>query len=684
MKAWMSWGSFKGLEFKSVGMKLFVLFFTAIVLLSSVLGIVSYTVSKNTVLAEVSRATSGQIAQAADKLDLLFSQYEGLSRQLAVDTVLRNDLISVTDPRISIVDKTKAETRIKEKLNAVVLTDGRLHGVRLVSMDMVSNKSYGSMGSAGVSSAEAAKNKISEVIKADGQVLWFPTSVKGFMENESQSTMTMARFLKNLNFPNAQYILLIDVKERAVGKIFSEVTIGEHGVLRVLTPDNRIVHDPDPALLTQTSNITIPEGAEHSGTYFTEDDRMVTYHKMTTTGWNLVGFAPASDFLKAADRLLYVTLAVIAAAVAVAVLIGFYMMRSVGKPLNDMCLLMEEGERGNLKVRTGFRRKDEIGRLGESFNRMMAQIASLADQTGVSAKRVLATAGELAEMSRGTSQTAGEIAAAMEQIAQGTGTLAAEAERENQMADHIGAQMSKVAEANGVMQSAADRVLQVTGEGSEHMNSLVGKTAQLNEVNRTIVQNAELLKSKTLSIHQILELMNEIAHQTNVLSINATIEAARAGDAGRGFMVVANEIRHLADRSKESIQTVAGITQEISGEVQSAVNHLKTASPLFDEQLDSVRKAQEVFGNVRQQMDDFIREIEGSTSSVKKLMESQLSLTESIASASSIMQETSAATEEVASMSSEQHRVSAQLVKLSGTLEELSHQLQHSLVQFRT
>ena len=646
--------SLKGLEFRSLGMKLFVLFFTAIVLLSSVLGWVSYSVAKNTVLAEVSRATSGQIAQAADKLDLLFSQYEGLSRQLAVDTVLRNDLIAVTDPKLSIVEKTKAETRIKEKLNAVVLTDGRLQGARLVSMDMVSNKSYVSMGSSGVSSAEGARNKINEVIKADGQVIWFPTAVKGFMENENQSTMTMARFLKNLNFPNAQYILLMDVKERAVGKIFSEVTIGERGSLRVLTPDNRIVHDPEPGLLGQVSDITVPAGAEapHSGTYFTEDDRMVVYHKMETTGWYLSGFAPASDFLKAADRLLYVTLAVIAAAVAVAVLTGLYMMRSVGKPLNDMCLLMEEGERGNLKVRTGFRRKDEIGRLGESFNRMMAQIASLADQTGASAKRVLETAEELAEVSRGTSRTAGEIAAAMEQIAQGTGTLAAEAERENQMADHIGTRMSKVADANTIMQSTADRVLQVTGEGTEHMDSLVGKTTGLNEANRKIVQNAELLKNKTLSIHQILELMNEIAHQTNVLSINATIEAARAGDAGRGFMVVANEIRHLADRSKESIRTVAGITQEISGEVQSAVDHLKKTSPMYDEQLDSVRKAQEVFGSVRAQMDDFIRETGSSTSAVKELMESQLSLTESIASASSIVQETSAATEEVASMSS--------------------------------
>ncbi|NMO97427.1 methyl-accepting chemotaxis protein [Paenibacillus lemnae] len=674
----------KRLQFKSVGMKLFVVFFAAIVLLSSVLGWISYSVSRDTVLEQVSEATLGQVAQAGDKIDFLFAQYEGLSKQLAVDTLLREDLVTVSNPGVGIVEKTASETRIRERLNGIVNMDNKLQGVRLVALNLGTSNSYSSVGASGTTSSEAIKTKIDQVVKANGQTVWFPSEAKGFMGNETKATISMGRLLKNLNFPQATYVLVMDVKERAIGDMLGNVQIGQNGKLRVLTAENRIVYDPDVNNLMQTSEIVVPANSGDQGTFYTEQDQMVVYQQMKTAPWLLAGYAPSGDFLQATDKLWMVTLIVVGAAILIAVLIGLYMMRDIGKPLNDICLLMEEGEQGNLQVRTSFHRQDEIGRLGKSFNRMMEQISNLADQTRLSAQQVLLTAGELAEVSRSTSQSAGEIAAAMEQISQGAGSLAVQAEQENHLADHIGTQMSRVTESNTIMQGAADDVLEVAGVGSGHMTRLVEKTEQINRVNRKIVHDAEQLKEKTSSIHKILELMNEITKQTNILSMNATIEAARAGAAGKGFMVVADEIRELAVRSKQSIGTVAAITMEIHQEVQHAVDALKNSSPMFDEQLHSVQEAQEVFGNVRQQMDGFLSEIQDSTTSIQGLLDSQKLLTDSITSGASIVQETNAATEEVASMSAEQHRVSERLVSLSGTLEKLSKQLEESLVRFRT
>ncbi|PJN50078.1 Methyl-accepting chemotaxis protein McpC [Paenibacillus sp. GM2FR] len=671
-------------QFKAVGMKLFVIFFTTIVLLSSALGILSYFISKDTVMDQVSEATSGQMMQAADKLDFLLAQYEAASRQWALDTVLREDLITVSTADIGIRDKTEAENRIREKLNGMASSDKRLQGMRLVAPNLQAQSSYNSTGLSGMSSADSVKAKIDRIIQADGEPVWFPTEVQGFMENEKTATMTMGRLLKNLKNPDAQYILLIDIKDEAVGEVLANLKIGNNGQMRIVADDNRIVHDMDTAQLMQPSTITVPQEVEEGGIYYTADEQMVVYTPLKTAPWHMVGFAPVSDFVQATDKLLAVTLVVIVAAILIAVLIGYYMMRSIGRPLNQMCSLMEEGEQGNLRVRTEFRRVDEIGRLGHSFNRMMGQISALVDQTNASAKEVLVTAEELAEASKGTSLTAGEIASAMEQIAQGSGSLAMEAERENQLAENIGVQMSKVSDSNQVMEAAADRVLRVTGEGARHMDNLVEKSTRINQVNRAIVQNAEKLKDNTASIHKILELMSEITHQTNVLSINATIEAARAGAAGSGFMVVANEVRSLADRSKESIHTVGEMIKDIRAEVQGSVDALTSASPLFDEQLHSVQEAQGVFDHVRHEMDALLTEIRESTRSVEVLISSQLTLTDSISEASSIVQETSAATEEVASMSSEQFKVSEKLVGLSSRLEELSEGLRKSLVMFRT
>ncbi|MBO2945674.1 methyl-accepting chemotaxis protein [Paenibacillus sp. F411] len=676
----------KRLQFKSVGMKLFMIFFTAVLLLTSVLGWVALSVSRSIVLEQVSEATAGQLAQAADKVDFLFSQYEGISKQLAVDTLLREDLVIVSDPAVSIVNKTAAEARIRERLNGAVQMDSKLQGVRLVSLDLSTSTSYSSVGSSGTTSSEAIQAKMEHIVKANGQVVWFPTEIKGFMANETKASISMGRLLKNLNFPRATYVLVIDVKERAIGDMLSNIQIGESGSIRMVTAEGRIVHDPDAQLLMSQSDLELPQQDEaEQGAFYTDQDEMVVVEAMSTAPWVLAGYAPTDDFLQAADKLLWVTLAVIAAAIGIALLLGWFMMRHVGKPLNDMCLLMEQGEQGNLQVRTSFpQRQDEIGRLGLSFNRMMEQISGLANQTRASAVQVLATAEELADVSRSTSQTAGEIAAAMEQVAQGAGSLSQQAENENALAEHIGVQMGRVTQSHEVMQEAADQVLQVAGQGSRHMHHLVEKTEEIHQVNQQMVQRAEQLKDKASSIHKILELMNEIAKQTNILSMNATIEAARAGAAGKGFMVVADEIRELADSSKRSIHTVAGMTREIQEGVQHTVETLNRSAPLFDEQLQSVGEAQERFHNVQKQMDHFLVEIQGSTHSIQELLDAQQELTGSIASAASIVQESSAATEEVASMASQQHKVSERLVGLSGQLEQLSEQLKESLVKFRT
>ncbi|GAB6928830.1 methyl-accepting chemotaxis protein [Paenibacillus sp. JCM 10914] len=673
------------LHIKTVGMKLFLIFCAAILGLSAGLGFISYFISKDTVMDQVSEATSGQMIQAADKLDYLLSQYESVSRQWALDTVLREDLVTVSRAKSDIRNKTQAENRIREKLNGITSSDKRLQGMRLISPGLSAQSSYNSSGSSGPSSSEQVKQKIDQIVKADGEPIWFPTEARGFMENEKAATMTMGRLLKNLNEPQAAYILLIDIKDTAILDVLSNLKIGQHGQMRIVTADQRIVHDSDPVQLMQVSAITVPEQTEEaSGSYISDDGQMVVYTPLHTAPWYMIGFAPVSDFVQATDKLLTLTIVVIVTAIVIAALIGLYIMRSVARPLNDICILMEEGEKGNLAVRTSYHRTDEIGRLGESFNAMMGQISELVESSHASARQVLATAEELTEASRGTSQSAGELAAAMEQIAQGSGSLALEMERENQLTEHIGRQMSTVSASNTLMEAAADRVLHVTGQGTRHMDRMVEKTTRINQVNRSIVRNAEKLKENTASIHKILELMSEITHQTNVLSINATIEAARAGSAGSGFMVVANEVRSLADRSKESIQTVGSMIQDIRSEVQHSVDALQSASPLFDEQLDSVEEAQGVFRNVRQEMDALLNVISGSTQAVSKLIETQLTLTESISEAGAVVQETSAATEEVSSMSEEQLKVSEKMVALAAQLEGLSDTLNKSLIKFRT
>ncbi|MFC5528743.1 methyl-accepting chemotaxis protein [Cohnella yongneupensis] len=230
-------------------------------------------------------------------------------------------------------------------------------------------------------------------------------------------------------------------------------------------------------------------------------------------------------------------------------------------------------------------------------------------------------------------------------------------------------------------QSAAEMV-EVSEDGTEQMNRLIGKTSKTESMTRSMIDKVEKLKESTGSIRKILIMLNSITNQTNILSLNASIEAVRAGAAGKGFMVVAEEIRKLADQSRQSIQVVGEITELIQGEIEETVNVLTEAYPLFQEQMSSVKDTDSLFRRVREQMGELISDMEEATRSIRDLDKVQVELSGSMSNVSAVSEQASATSEEVASLTVQQRHASDGLVELSGKLEGLSAALKETLSRF--
>ncbi|WP_150275601.1 methyl-accepting chemotaxis protein [Paenibacillus tepidiphilus] len=681
----------RSLHLQSVGVKLFVILFGTILLLSSVLGVTSYYAAKGIITNEVAAASSQSIVQAADKLDFLFVEYEALSRQFAVDQALKADLEAVNDPGIGTVAKVAAEARIRSKLDAVKGSDERLMGIRLVSRSLAEVESYKTSGVTGIRTDEGILARIKQIDEAKGNPVWFPVRPKGFFDTYSEASLTMGRLLRNMQNPQAEYYMLIEIKRDALKGTLSNLKIGQGGELRILNAAGNVVYAADDALLEQSSFIkpavAEPQPDEEADRSFMADDeagteQLAVYQPLTTGGWTLLGYAPVSDFTKSADRLLYITLLVVLAAALIALLIGYVLVRLIGKPLGKLARLMEEGEQGNLQVRTNFKGRDEIGRLGHSFNRMMEQISRLAGQSGASATEVLATSEQLVHASGTIADHARELASATGEIAQGAASLAAEADSSNHDVEQMGDKMQEVDGINRVMDAAAEKVIAVSEQGAELMKTLVAQSESTVQMMRLIEANSAKLQESTHLIRNILAPMIAMNKQTNILALNASIEAVRAGAAGRGFIVIADEIRALAGQSSQSIASVSQITEEIGRNIEDTVKVVGEAAPLFSEQIGSVRESSQIFAAVRKEMEDFIEYLGQSSAAVSELTIFQARLGESMGSVRSVVQQTSASTEEVAAMSSRQLTVSGELVTLSRQLEELAESLKQSLVSF--
>jgi len=255
--------------------------------------------------------------------------------------------------------------------------------------------------------------------------------------------------------------------------------------------------------------------------------------------------------------------------------IFFFIRRFVTRPLAQMTGTLEElaDGKGDLTRRLAVTHRDEIGRAAESFNQMLATIGELV-------KQVSGSAGSVAGAARGVSDSASSLAEGSHKQNQQSVVAAEAMEELTEKTFHI------AASAEGVRHLSHESLARAE-EGQQSLKHLMG---EVDHVERAVGQMDETVSAfvaSTASITNMTKEVREIAEQTNLLALNAAIEAARAGEQGRGFAVVADEVRKLAEKSAQSAGEIDAITTTLSkqsGDVRAALDSGR-------EHLDSSRKA---------------------------------------------------------------------------------------------
>ncbi|KXG80805.1 methyl-accepting chemotaxis protein [Pseudomonas mosselii] len=310
------------------------------------------------------------------------------------------------------------------------------------------------------------------------------------------------------------------------------------------------------------------------------------------------------------------TSALVATLIAVVVIIALLglLIRVLMEPLHVMGRAMRdiaEGE-GDLTRRLNIHAQDEFGSLAQSFNRFVERIHESIREVASATGQVNAVASQVVNASNASIHNA-------DQQSSRTSSVAAAINQLGAAAQEIAQNAALASQHSSAARGLAEEGQQVVGETINVMNQL---SARISDASG----NIETLNNHTANIGQILDVISGISQQTNLLALNAAIEAARAGEAGRGFAVVADEVRNLAHRTQDSAQQVQRLIEELQAGAQVAVSTMNQSQQHSDRSVGIANQAGERLGSVTQR----IGEIDGMNQSVATATEEQTAVVESI------------------------------------------------------
>ncbi|MFA9559957.1 methyl-accepting chemotaxis protein [Evansella sp. AB-rgal1] len=413
-------------------------------------------------------------------------------------------------------------------------------------------------------------------------------------------------------------------------------------------------------------------------------ENIVAFEKNEDFGFYVITYMPVEQYTSSIKELANGILLVIVASLVITSIAVVLFVRSFVKPIKLLSTAAKNIAGGDLTT-TDIKvtNKDEVGELASSFQIMVANLRNMVEQIQVTSEKVASSAEEFSATSEQSAEISKQVAAAIQTVALGAETQAQNASTSSGMVQEVTTGVTLISQSAQNVTDAASDTTDKANSGALHIKSSISEIEAMNQAIQDVAVKMENLGERTQEIGQIVGVITQIADQTNLLALNAAIEAARAGEHGRGFAVVADEVRKLAEQSKQSSQQISNLIKSIQVETAETVTSMIATSETSAEGIEAIRSVEQTFTDIRGSVRNVTKQLEEVSSATEQMRASMEHITTNMNEINNISTDTASKTQEVSASVQEQLASTNEIASSSIEMAKLAEELQELVENFK-